>query len=818
MLKLSANGEAPYTFVLDMTFTLRGSDVDVNLLGTFHDVTLRENAIAKVKESADFTEAINNATPNILYVFDLQKFSNVYTNKHIEEILGYSKDEVQSMGASFLPTIVHKEDKHLLDEHFSKVFIAKDQEVLSVEYRVKHKNGDYIWLISRDVVFKRNQDGKPRQTLGVAYDISARKESEFQIKDQNFKIQSILQSSKTRICSVNLDRQIVFHNRLFVEFINTINGDKSTKKQLETTDWESKELAEIFRSEDISAKFYEGIDRSRVVGEVAFQEKVIDSKGELTYQIKINPIYNREEGGNGALEGHSIFITDITELVLNQKALIKATEQAEAANKAKSVFLANMSHEIRTPLNAILGFAELMKNEAIKPEVKNYAQTIVGSGKALLNIINDILDLSKIEAGKIELRYEDVSLRQVADEVVTLYQYRAEKKGLKLIFDDRIEKSYDYYLDGQKVAQILNNLVSNAIKFTDEGEIYIVAEMLEHESLGEETYCDLILSVADKGIGIPESQQQRIFQPFIQQDEQDSRKYGGTGLGLSIIKNLSEMMNGELSLESEHGKGSTFRVHFHNVRYRKRKDEAQEKVELEAYGALILSVDDSDMNQKIIQGILKKTPHHIHYAMNAHQAMDFLENNNPDLIIMDIHMPEVDGVELTKNIRSQEQFSDIAIIAATGYVFDEDDKSKELFSDIIYKPINSKALLNAVDKYVTSKTKVINTNTDSNVTKTESHSPAIVKAEVTEAEWKRFGPQVNKLAFTMEMDAIDNLAKEMADYYSGLPQDKAKQKERVAYFVEESNILINAISEFDIDMITVTLNKLKEKFNTYNEN
>jgi signal transduction histidine kinase len=250
--------------------------------------------------------------------------------------------------------------------------------------------------------------------------------------------------------------------------------------------------------------------------------------------------------------------------------LEKAMNAAEAANKAKSEFLANMSHEIRTPMNAILGFSAILLTKTEKPEQKNYLKGINESGTALLSLLNDILDLSKIEAGKMEIRSEPLDIRGLLDEIRLLFFQKFEEKGLnfQVIADKNIPAKL--FLDESRIRQILTNLIGNALKFTKHGYVKVFTRCQDEaeetlQTPGWERRVSLIFEVEDTGIGIPKDQQGIIFEKFRQQDGQTTRKYGGTGLGLAITKRLIEMMDGTVSLESEIGQGSIFRILLPNV-------------------------------------------------------------------------------------------------------------------------------------------------------------------------------------------------------------------------------------------------------------
>jgi signal transduction histidine kinase len=336
--------------------------------------------------------------------------------------------------------------------------------------------------------------------------------------------------------------------------------------------------------------------------------------------------------------------------IAHQQA-VAAKEAADSANAAKSEFLANMSHEIRTPMNAILGFSELLRTQMAASKERNYLDAISSSGRTLLALINDILDLSKIEAGKLELQYEPVNVPRLIDEIQKLFSVKAGEKGLQVLVEVDPALPRGLMLDEIRLRQVLFNVVGNAIKFTEKGEVKVkaVAEKSEirdpkSDVEPDETRIDLILEVSDSGIGIPKDQQERIFGAFSQVAGQSTRKFGGTGLGLTITRRLVEMMHGTVTVESEPGRGSTFRFLFPGV-------EITELAEADAVfvggdgdfkqfaPATVLVADDVALNRQLVAGYLEGTGHKLMTATNGAEALAAAEEHLPDVILMDMRMP-----------------------------------------------------------------------------------------------------------------------------------------------------------------------------------
>ncbi len=399
-------------------------------------------------------------------------------------------------------------------------------------------------------------------------------------------------------------------------------------------------------------------------------------------------------------------LRDVTQIKKTQKDLIQAKEDAEAANRAKSEFLANMSHEIRTPMNSILGFAAILEEQIADKQRKQYVALIRSSGEALLTLINDILDLSKIEAGKVELAYKAVNPVAVFKEVIELFSQKAAAKGVNLTLNfDASMPSY-MLMDEIRLRQILLNLVGNAVKFTPSGSIDLNLQMLSHE--GTDDLIDFIFSVADTGIGIPKEEREAIFKAFEQQSGLDHAQYGGTGLGLAITKRLVNMMGGSLALSGKQGEGSTFivtlpRVHlaadFSTDEIKHEESSGRNAVIFDH--ARLLVVDDLSFNLTLIRAMLEEFDFEIIEARDGRQAVDLTNRYHPDLILMDIKMPVMDGSEASQILKSGQGTRDIPIIAITADVMRKTmEEIKCLCDGFIGKPIKKKILTEQLARFL----------------------------------------------------------------------------------------------------------------------
>lgn len=377
------------------------------------------------------------------------------------------------------------------------------------------------------------------------------------------------------------------------------------------------------------------------------------------------------------------------------------TDRALEATNAKSTFLANMSHEIRTPMNAIIGLTELLKRTNPDSRQENYIKKIDSSSHALLGIINDILDFSKIEAGKLEIELTKFNLCEILDRTSDILTLKAAEKGLKLTI--QCDKDVPTFFEGDplRIEQILINLINNAIKFTEKGEIIVKVELKELT----DNLATLHFSVSDTGIGIDESQINKLFESFSQADESTTRRFGGTGLGLSICKNLVELMGGTISIDSTYGEGSTF---FFSIDLQVIDEEFLKTTifkeepldESLIKNRKILFVEDHELNREIGEELLVDMGLQVVLAINGIDALNKIETEDFDCIITDIQMPEMSGDQLTIQLRSIDKHKSLPIIALTADVMNDD---KEYFlsigiNEIIAKPINIKELTSALIK------------------------------------------------------------------------------------------------------------------------
>lgn len=487
-----------------------------------------------------------------------------------------------------------------------------------------------------------------------------------------------------------------------------------------------------------------------------------------------------------------------------EKELQKAKEDAENANRAKSTFLANISHEIRTPMNSIIGFSDMLYSSLKDEKNKKRVEAIRTSGKSLLSLINDILDLSKIEAEKLKLEPEPLNIIKLAEEVEIMFARKISEKHLDFMIETESDIPRLLLLDGLRLRQILFNLIGNAVKFTDEGHVILIIDKKEKD----ENSIDLFIIVEDTGIGVPKEEQEFIFEAFAQQKDQSTKKYGGTGLGLAISKRLVEMMGGTITFESEVGKGSKFKIFIPSVKVIEGEKSSDAVVEFDPSATLfsegkILLVDDNKNNRSLIVDLLENSSLNIFEAVNGKEAVEIAFKELPDVILMDLRMPVMDGIEATRILRGDERTKHIPVIciSASSKIMLKDKDMNELFDEFLLKPVVLPNLVEVLKKYLKFKSgERAEARHEKEVTFELSDSELSVLPEVVKILNEDFLARyesVSKSNLVDEIEAFGNDLAMLGDKYSlRMLSDYGKKIELHA-------------SLFEIDKLTPELNKFK---------
>lgn len=482
--------------------------------------------------------------------------------------------------------------------------------------------------------------------------------------------------------------------------------------------------------------------------------------------------------------------------------IIKQKQIADQANRAKSEFLANMSHEIRTPMNAILGFSEIMLNSIREQPYRGYLETIQKSGRTLLALINDILDLSKIEAGRIELQPEPVNIAEVLNDIYQIFYEQARSKNLELELKIQDNPPDNLYIDEVRLRQVLINLVGNAIKFTKVGGVYI---SMEHNKIDNQHF-NIRIDVRDTGIGISSEDKEVIFESFRQASSVSVKHFGGTGLGLAISSRLAKMMGGEITVDSELGKGSTFSVKLYNVQRLHSVKKASEQIDwskkkLDFKGSKILIIDDIQQNIDLVKVYLENTNIIIAEANNGRQGIEMIRSFEPNLVLMDLRMPELSGYQTRSIIRDELNIKHIPIIAFTASSMKEDEiRITNQFNGLIRKPVNRNELINELIKFL-----------DFSVSEIEE-TKEIADEDLTGEELiSRINDNILEEFKSLFQNDLESLAK-----YTDLQEaeDFINKLKAFAINNNEDNLmkiqlkLSNYFDNFEIDKFTKTINEI----------
>ena len=450
------------------------------------------------------------------------------------------------------------------------------------------------------------------------------------------------------------------------------------------------------------------------------------AQGQVRWALADRIPYYDEQGN---IAGVMVFAQDITERKQAEESLLKAkneiekanqqlraaaeksailAEEAMLANRAKSDFLANMSHELRTPMNAIIGFAEILLSESLSEDQSHYVKTIHRSAKNLLELINDILDFSKIEAGKLSVEILDTRLDVMLEEMESMFRPMAAKKGLELAVLQCEELPQTIQTDPTRLRQCLINLINNAIKFTDQGHVYVnVSRRQKHNK----TYIQF--DVEDTGIGISADKQQSVFEAFVQAEGSTARKYGGTGLGLAITRKLAGLLGGDLTVFSQPGVGSIFTLTIEafgkaSAAPEWNKYERAEKLHTQADApsaplatkTSVLLVEDNPVNQQLMKVILCRMGHDVTLAENGQQAVDAAQATAFDIILMDIQMPVMNGLEATRILRQKGIKTPVIAVTANALKGDRDLCIQAGCDDYLSKPVDKDRLAEVIARYL----------------------------------------------------------------------------------------------------------------------
>ncbi len=604
--------------------------------------------------------------------------------------------------------ITGKTDLELFPKELAEKYRQDDQKVLAtkktfedIEVHPKPGGGKMYVQVMKSAI--ADAKGEPMGIQCLFWDVTESKRAEVDLRESETRIRAVFEAAMDSIIFTDEDGRIVEFN----------------KASEQTFGYERKEvigrdMAEVFVPPEARQRHRQnlaGYTDARKMGSLlgrALETPLLKKNGEsFLAELAMQPIPLQGEAG------FAVFVRDITRQKQEEEALRQAKDAAEAASRSKGAFVANMSHEIRTPMNAIIGMTEYVLDTDVTKEQREYLEMVLDSGNSLLGLLNDILDVSKIEAGKLDLDNVQFPLRQWLKHSVRSLAFRAEEKDLDFEYHVATDTLDRVIGDPHRLRQILVNLVGNAIKFTERGSI---AVDVRPESQTQEL-ATVRFDVKDTGIGIPEDKCKNIFKEFEQAETTTRRQHGGTGLGLAICKRLVALMNGQIGVESKTGKGSTFyftvefgigsgpieRVGDTEDAAAFTDEQPQEPADFETDAPLtVLLAEDSPVNQKLAIGLLHKKGHDVVVANNGQEALDLFQKQSFDLILMDVQMPDMDGFEATGKIRELEQDgAHTPIIAVTAHAM-KGDRERCIDAGMdgyLSKPIRARALYSTIHKF-----------------------------------------------------------------------------------------------------------------------
>ena len=609
-------------------------------------------------------------------------------------------------GARFEVTVdeytnrLHPEDRERCWSIIQSALESKQE--FEVEHRVVWDDGSVHWILGRGGA-TYGENGKPERLIGVALDIDARKQATEAIRSNEERFRTLFEQSPLSIEIHAPDGALTHVNQAWQRLWNISDDHVAhvmrTYNVLEDAQLEKKGILKYVR---------QGFSGSYTKTPAThYDPQDVGVKGRVRWiETYINPIKNAD----GSLREVVIIHEDITERKEAEELLLASKESAEAASQAKSQFLANMSHEIRTPLGAMLGFAQLMlEDESASEPQKNSLKTIVRNGEQLYRIINELLDISKVEANKFEIEKSKTDLEELIRDVTSLLSVKAEQKGLEFTVSSEGPLPDSVTTDATRFKQILTNVIGNAIKFTEKGRVDVTFKLRDHEAK-DGSSC-LEVRVQDSGIGIPADKVEKLFLPFSQADQATTRKFGGTGLGLYLSKKFAQALGGDLKLaEYKEGEGCTFYLvidigHLEKKPLMSYKAATGEHVVKGTFkhapldrlhDVRVLVVDDSPDNLELTKRFLAAAGAKVETALGATRAFERLGTEDYDVVVMDIQMPEIDGYQAVRKLRESGYEKPVVALTAHAMKGERERCLEAGFDGYLIKPINRPALVREI--------------------------------------------------------------------------------------------------------------------------
>jgi len=714
----------------------RGQNV---IFSIYNDITEQKRLEIEKNKSDERFKLSMEATNDGLWDWNVES-NDTYYNPSYFKMLGYTQDEFKQNISTWLD-LLHPDDKEkALKSNIDCIEGHANQ--FETEFRLKTKEGNWKWILGRGKCIERNKDGKALRLIGTHVDINERKEIEEELKkykdnlellvqkrteelqqeitlrqktehqflESETKYRNLVDYSSSIVLEWDTEGKILYLNQFGLDFFGFSPEEIIGKNVLGTIvesidsdgyDLESKMKTVQKNPKDFYSSENENVMRNKEKVWIAWTNKgIYDTEGNLIKTLSVGIDRTGQHQMEMELSKYREHLQDLVakrteELTISNQQLIIAKELAETASKAKSEFLSNMSHEIRTPLNGIFGFLDILYECEEDKEKKECFEIIKKSSSQLLSIVNDILSLSKIEAGKYFAKASNVDLFELTNKIAKVYSKNLQAKNIEFIFHFDLTMKRIIKIDEKSFVQIVNNLFSNSCKFTLEGSVEF--------SIKEFSKNKLEIRIKDTGIGISEEKQKKLFEPFDQGEYYLTKQFGGAGLGLSIVKRLIDLLNGEIKLKTEIGKGTEIKIILPFEPVEKENEifiSSEDNIDY-PLSIKLISAEDDEINQLLIARMLQEQNWTFEQVSNGLELLEELEKNDYDLILMEIQMPVLNGIEATKIIRNQEKHKDLPIIAVSAFASEEniDEMKKAGIDDYISKPIKKEELIKKIKNW-----------------------------------------------------------------------------------------------------------------------
>ncbi|CAD5924934.1 Sensory/regulatory protein RpfC [Planktothrix tepida] len=702
------NGEWHWLLSRDAAFLYNKDGTLKQIVGTAQDITERKQSEEKLQNLSDRLSLAIKSGGFGIWEWDILQ-ERIIWDERVYELYGLEKPDVPETTYQTWANALHPQDRERTETAIQQAL--RGEQEYDTEFRVIHSDGS-IRYIKAYALVQRNNSGEPQRMVGVNFDITPAKEAEEKLRILSDRLSLAIESGGFGIWEWDILQDLLIWDDRMYELYGVEKSDrrKSAQTWLNSLHPDDRELIEAMNQQwhhkqTINTEF-----------------RVIHPDGSIRYLKSYALIQNNERGEPQRMVGLNFDITSAKEaekqLRQVNERLTLTNAELDRATRLKDEFLANMSHELRTPLNAILGMSEGLQDgvfENLSEQQKQAVNSIDRSGNHLLALINDVLDLAKVESGKLELQLAQVSINYLCTNSVTFVRQQALKKNIQLTTEipKRLE---DIVVDEFRIRQVLINLLNNAVKFTPDGG----SVKLEVKVISSTPQNLLQFSVIDTGIGLTPENASKLFQPFIQIDSSLNRQYSGTGLGLALVRRLVELHQGTVGVTSELGKGSCFMVCLpyvvskaptvettisppNSIQYKEFQPSKHSPIltisQRPSSSTTLLLVEDNELNIATISSYLSSKGYKIEIAKNGEEGVTLAKSLSPDLILMDIQLPKVDGLEAIRQIRAEQRLTSTPIIALTALAMTGDQEKclNAGANDYLSKPVKLKQLVEKIE-------------------------------------------------------------------------------------------------------------------------